>query len=132
MLIENNPDDAENILSIIESINNKYKRLYMKTHEEALQFLKEEDSLPQLILLGSTQDDYSNIDFLKNIKTDSNLKKIPIVMISSSSNHNYVAESFNYGAAGYMLKTKENSELSNTINTIIKYWNTCELPHSLE
>jgi DNA-binding NarL/FixJ family response regulator len=131
MLIDSNPEDAVNILGILVSINKKFKTFHSNTTEEALEYLKKDKMLPHLILLGSTNQDYNRIEFLKNINTDNNLKKIPVVIISSSNEHNHVTECFQFGAAGYMVKNGDTSELIGTINTIMQYWNTCEIPQRL-
>ena len=128
MLIESNPKDAENILITLESLNNKYKWCHFKTKDEALEYLQKEKNLPQLILFGLEHGDYESIEFLKTIKNNNNLKLIPIVMISTSDDQFHVLESFNHGAAGYMVKSNDHLELAGLINTIMQYWNICELP----
>lgn len=129
MLIEHNPKEAEDILDIIESLNNNYKLFHFTTILEALENLKNENVLPQLIILGSSQEENNNIEFLKNIKNDDNLKKIPVVILSSSEDQDLVSTSFNYGAAGYMIVSKDHLELGDLIKTIMRYWNMCELPY---
>ena len=129
LLIESNQNEADTILDIIKSLNKKYKCLHFNTPGEAFHYLKNEKMLPQLILFGLTQVDYNSIEFLKNLKMDAELKKIPVVMLSPPGDHLHVLESFNYGVAGYMVKPDNDSELKNTINIIIQYWNMCELPH---
>lgn len=129
MLIENNLKDAANILNIIESLDNNYKLLHFTTTEEAIKNLKNENNLPQLILLVSPQGDGNSIEFLKKIKDNNNLKKIPVVIISTTDEHTHVIEGFNCGAAGYMVKSDDHLELAGIIKTIMQYWNTCELPY---
>ncbi|MBN2590232.1 MAG: response regulator [Sedimentisphaerales bacterium] len=128
MLIENNPKDADNILNIIESLNSNYKLLHFTTTKEALENLKKENISSQLILLGSSNGDDDSIEFLKNIKNDNNLKKIPVVIISTSEEHIHVLNCFIYGAASYMVKPGKHLELAGLIKTIVQYWNICELP----
>ena len=129
MVIENDSKDAANILNIIESMDKNYKLLYFASTEEAIENLKKENNLPQLILLVSPQGDGNSIEFLKIIKDDNNLKKIPVVIISTTDEHTHVIEGFNNGAAGYMVKSDDHLELTGIIKTIMHYWNTCELPY---
>ena len=128
MLIESNSKDAVNILSILKSQNEKYKCFHYRTTEEALEYLNKEDMQPQLILLGLKNLDSDGIEFLRNIKTDDQLKKISVVIMASSSDQNHVLESFNFGVAGYITKSQDISEFTGTISTIMKYWSICELP----
>ena len=48
--------------------------------------------------------------------------------MASSNNSNDVLECFNHGVAGYIVKSHDTSELADMINTIMNYWNLCELP----
>ena len=128
MLIENNPKDTSDILSIINSIDNRFKWTYFKAPQEASEYLKNGNDLPHLILLESGSNNHDSIEFIKTVKKDTNLKRIPIVIISPSNEPTQVFESFHNGVAGYMVKPQDDQELTDVINTIINYWNMCILP----
>jgi DNA-binding NarL/FixJ family response regulator len=128
MLIEDNEEYASDILGILGSLYEKNKWLHLQTGRDALEYFENNTILPQLIILGFNCENPESIDFVKKIKTNKNLRKIPVVIMASSNDGKYVLECFNLGVAGYIVKSKETSELANIINTIMNYWNLCELP----
>lgn len=128
MLIEENPNDVENILGILKSQNEKHSWFHFRTTAEALEYMENKDILPQLIILGLKNRDFESIEFLRKIKADYNLRKIPLVIMASSTDQNHVLESFNLGVAGYIVKSQDITELAGIISTMMRYWNLSELP----
>jgi DNA-binding NarL/FixJ family response regulator len=70
----------------------------------------------------------NGIEFLKTIKTDEALKKIPVVVLTTSKDEHDIAESFKLGVAGYMVKSVDYESSVETIKTIVLYWILSELP----
>jgi len=129
LLIENNPKDAENILSILESLEENFRLFHLRTTREAQEYLRNNNDIqPWLILLGLRSESPEGFEFLKKIKTDDNLRKIPVVIMASSNEQYHVLESFKLGVAGYIVKSQDITELEGIISTIMRYWNLCELP----
>jgi CheY-like chemotaxis protein len=97
--------------------------------EEALAFLRdEEERLPCLILLDLRMPRMGGIEFLKVAKQDELLKRIPVVVLTTSREESDRIESFNLGVAGYMVKPVNYKEFMDVIRTIDLYWTLSELP----
>ena len=64
----------------------------------------------------------SGIEFLKIIKSHRELKKIPVVVLTTSNNEKDIVESFEYNAAGYMVKPADYEEFVTTMRAICDYW----------
>jgi CheY-like chemotaxis protein len=97
--------------------------------EEALDYLKSpQNKKPCFILLDWNMPKMNGAEFLKVIKADDRLKKIPVVIHSTSSTREDINESFELGAAGYMVKSQNYEESKNTIRAIDRYWALCEQP----
>jgi two-component system response regulator len=131
LLIENNPTDSNNIRCTLDNMGMKSPFVHSNNSEEALTYLKDQSkSKPWLILYGLDSKSADGLNCLKIIKTDTSLKKIPVVIIAESHEDHRIAQCFELGAAGYIVKPQDSSKITNAIGTIMKYWNLSELPPS--
>lgn len=97
--------------------------------EEALAYLKDENTeKPCLVLLDLNMPRMNGIEFLEIIKQDDNLKKIPVIILTTSNEEKDKIESFRLSVAGYMVKPIEYQQFVEMIKTIDVYWTTSELP----
>ena len=69
------------------------------------------------------------IEFLKIAKADEGLKKIPVVMLTTSKEEQDVVESFKLGVAGYVVKPADYKKFVEAIRTINLCWILSELPN---
>ena len=98
--------------------------------EEALQWLEEnKKNKPGLILLDLNMPRMNGLEFLKIIKGNEDLKIIPLVVLTTSSDPTDRQESFNSSIAGYMLKSIDRKEYLQTIGFIRDYWERSELAY---
>jgi CheY-like chemotaxis protein len=98
--------------------------------EEALEYLKsEENKKPCIILLDLNMPRMNGIEFMQVVKVDDKLKKIPIVVLTTSREEQDKVKSFRLGVAGYMLKSVDYKEFVEIIRTISLYWTSSELPN---
>jgi DNA-binding NarL/FixJ family response regulator len=72
----------------------------------------------------------NGIEFLQIVKTDDTLKKIPVVVLTTSSQQQDIIESFKLSVAGYVVKSVDYAEFTEAINTINQYWSLSKLPSS--
>jgi len=97
--------------------------------EEALAYLKEDgNAKPCLILLDLNMPKMNGTEFLKAVKDDETLKKIPVVVLTTSNSERDIAKSFELGAAGYMVKSVDYTKFKEIIRTIDSYWTLSKLP----
>ena len=129
LLIEDDPIDTKSIKSTLETMKVKSPLVHSNNSEEALIYLKnQKNKKPWLILLGMNMQSADGIDFLKTIKTDEHLKIIPVVIIAESNEDQNIIQGFEFGVAGYIVKPQDTSKITDTIRTIMDYWNLSELP----
>ena len=129
LLIESDPLDTNNIRCALEEMGVKSPCVHSNNSEEALTYLNNQINVkPWLILFGLDSKNLDGLNYLKIIKTDDNLKKIPVVIIAESYEDNRIAQCFELGAAGYIVKPQDSSKITDTIGTIMNYWNLSELP----
>ena len=97
--------------------------------EEALKYLRDEaNKKPCVILLDLNMPKMNGIEFLKITKADEVLKKIPVVVLTTSKDEQDIVESFELGVAGYIVKSADYKNFVETVRTINLYWTLSELP----
>ena len=70
----------------------------------------------------------NGLEFLQTIKTDENLKKIPVIVLTTSSQQEDITESFKFSVAGYIVKSADYIEFTQAIKTINSYWTLSKVP----
>jgi len=97
--------------------------------EEALASLRDHTrEKPGIILLDLNMPRMNGIEFLKVAKQDETLKRIPVVVLTTSKEEQDRVESFNLGVAGYMIKPVDYHQFVEVVRTIDLYWTLSELP----
>jgi CheY-like chemotaxis protein len=123
LLVEDDNIDAftvERALKDLKIVNQLVRKF---NGEEALEYLRDNKNIkPCIILLDLNMPRVNGIEFLKIIKEDKELKKIPVVMLTTSKENQDKLDSYKYGVAGYMVKTVDYEEFVEVINTINQYW----------
>ena len=70
----------------------------------------------------------NGIEFLTVAKADDALKRIPVVVLTTSRAEADRFATFNLGIAGYMVKPVDYHQFSNTVQLIRDYWAISEMP----
>lgn len=94
---------------------------------EAMEFLDDAGSeeLPALILLDLNLPKMDGFEFLRRIKTRPYLKRIPVIVITTSNAVEDRAACFDLHVAGYFVKP---IDYFNLLDAIIEYWKNSKLP----
>ncbi len=96
---------------------------------EALEFLRDpENEMPCIILLDLNMPRMNGVEFLEMVKQDEILKKIPVVVLTTSTEEQDKVDSFSLGVAGYMVKPVDYGQLVEVTRVIDLYWTLSELP----
>ena len=77
---------------------------------------------PGLILLDIKLPGIDGIDVLQKIKQEPNLKKIPVIMLTTSEREEDIARSYDYHANSYLTKPVGFKEFEEKIRQIDFYW----------
>lgn len=129
LLVEDDLVDVMSVKRALRELNYSNVLNVAGNGEEALVRLRnEENPLPGLILLDLNMPRMSGIDFLKILKADERLRRIPVVVLTTSKEEKDRMESFNLSAAGYMIKPVEYAGFVEVVRTIQRYWNLSEMP----
>jgi len=129
LLVEDDQVDAMTVKRALKEINVTNKLDILNNGEEALAFLKNpENENPGIILLDLNMPKMNGIEFLQIAKKDDSLKKIPVVVLTTSKEDQDKVDSFNFGVAGYMIKPVDYQKFVEVVKTIDLYWTLSELP----
>lgn len=129
LLVEDDQVDAMTVKRALKDINVTNRLDITSNGEEALAFLRNlENEKPGIILLDLNMPKMNGIEFLQIAKHDDALKKIPVVVLTTSKEEQDKVDSFNLGVAGYMIKPVDYLQFVEVIRTIDLYWTLSELP----
>jgi len=129
LLIEDDNVDVMTVERVFRDLKIANQLVSTSNGEQALEYLRTDgNKKPCVILLDLNMPKMNGTEFLKIVKTDESLKKIPVVVLTTSSQQQDVVESFDLGAAGYMVKSVDYGKFVETIRTINLYWTLSELP----
>jgi len=134
LLVEDDPADQKLIRTSLLDQKIANDLHIVGSGEEALDYLSEcvrknnGTPWPELILLDLNMPKMDGGEFLKALKADKALKKIPVVILTTSNSDRDVIESFDCGAAGYMVKSVDYEKFMETIHAIDRYWTLSKLP----
>ena len=129
LLVEDDRVDALTVKRAFKEIEVNNRLDFAENGEDALEFLKDSaNENPCLILLDLNMPRMNGIEFLEVVKNDDNIKRIPVVVLTTSRDENDRMDSFNLGIAGYMIKPVDYRQFVDVVKTIDKYWNLSELP----
>ncbi|OHB52963.1 MAG: two-component system response regulator [Planctomycetes bacterium GWF2_42_9] len=97
--------------------------------EDAIEYLKDENNpRPCVILLDLNMPRMNGFEFLKIAKADPELKRIPVVVLTTSDVDENILDSFDLGVAGYIVKPVDYKQFLEVMKTINMYWSLSQLP----
>ena len=136
LMVEDDPLDVESVRRGFALSKLKNPRRAVGEGIEALEYLKNEGEFsdpeahpkPGLILLDLKMPRMDGKECLAKIKADPNLRHIPVIILTSSTDEPDILESYRNGASSYIVKPVTFSKLVEAIRTFDLYWTLCEIP----
>jgi len=129
LLVEDDRIDVMTVKRALKEINVTNKLDIVNNGEEAIEFLRDKNNgRPCIILLDLNMPRMNGIEFLRIAKQDDNIKRIPVVVLTTSKEEQDKVQSFDLGVAGYMAKPVDYQQFVEVIRTINLYWTLSELP----
>lgn len=129
LLVEDNPADAELMMESLEDAKFHCNLHVAKDGIEAMDFLYQRGEFhaaprPKLILLDLNMPRKDGREVLKEIKQDENLKRIPVVVLTSSKASADVAASYALHANAYIPKPVDLEGLTEVVKALDDFWFT--------
>lgn len=129
LIVEDNPGDARLIKEVLNE-NKIYNKLYVaQDGAEALNFLHHkgefsESPKPDLILLDLNLPKIDGREVLARIKSDDSLKKIPVVIMTTSQAEEDIVKSYSLHANCYIAKPLDFNQFVKVVKSIEEFWFT--------
>lgn len=129
MLVEDDHVDAMTLKRALRELKVANELVHRINGEEALEYLKDQNNTkPCVIFLDLNMPKMNGIEFLQIAKADNDLRRIPVIVFTTSKNEWDRFETFNLSAAGYIVKPADYKSFVEAIRTVELYWTLCELP----
>ena len=129
MLVEDDPNDVELTLTALEEYHLANEVVVARDGEEALAYLYRRGSFatrsndnPAVLLLDLKLPKVDGLEVLQQIKTDENLKMIPVVVLTSSHEERDMVASYRLGVNAYVVKPVDFHEFVNAIRELGFFW----------
>lgn len=140
LLVEDNQDDIELTGKALRK-GKIYNHLYIvKDGKEAIDFLfhrgiykkKSKAPVPGIILLDINLPKIDGIEVLRQIKNHPKLKRIPVIILTTSKRDQDIIQSYNLGVNSYIQKPVDFDKFMETVKNIELYWILTNTPPILE
>lgn len=129
LVVEDDDVDVMTIRRALKEIHVVNPVVRQENGEKAIEYLRDQgNSPPCIILLDLNMPVMSGIEFLEVVKSDENLKRIPVIVLTTSSEQEDKVDSFNFSVAGYMAKPVDYRQFVDVMRSIDVYWSISELP----
>jgi CheY-like chemotaxis protein len=129
LLVEDNEGDARLAKEAMRDSKLRNTLHHVGDGEEAMEFLyqrgKHADApRPDLILLDLNLPRKDGRAVLEEVKTDENLKRIPVVILTTSSDEQDILRSYNLHANCYITKPIDLNQFLKVVRSIEDFWLT--------
>lgn len=127
LLVEDNEGDVGLIEEVFEEIKIRNNLHVAEDGEVAVHYLLGEgkysgSTLPDLVLLDLNLPKKDGREVLKEIKSDENLKKIPIVVLTTSQSEKDILKAYDLHANAYVNKPIDFDQFIEVVKSIANFW----------
>jgi chemotaxis family two-component system response regulator Rcp1 len=127
LLVEDNPADVRLVREGLSNARLQHRLTIARDGEQALELLERKGKYaggpaPELVLLDLNLPKKSGIEILTHIRTSSSLRRIPVIIYSSSSAQKDVNLAYECGANAYVQKPRRLDEVYDIGRAIENFW----------
>jgi two-component system response regulator len=129
LLAEDSPKDAELIIEALSDYNLANRVNRVKDGVEAMQYLLCEEHYrtrksgnPAVVVLDIKMPRMDGLQVLKAIRSDPALKRIPVVMLTSSREECDLHQSYELGVNAYVVKPVKFTEFIEAVRQVGVFW----------
>lgn len=135
LLVEDNPMDVELIMDAFKEARMDNKIQVARNGKEALEYLfgeggyadRKQYPLPDIVLLDLKMPGIDGHQVLKKVKNVEKLKRLPVIILTSSRDEGDRALSYDNGANSYLVKPVSFADFLHVVKKVLEYWLTLNI-----
>lgn len=130
LVVEDNPDHLELTVLTLEESGIRAEIAVARDGVEALDFLfgqgqhagRDTQRQPSFILLDMKLPKLSGLDVLRSVRSNPLTALVPVIMLTSSSEHSDMAACYQSGASSFVRKPVDFIDFTEKLNRLQAYW----------
>jgi len=129
LLAEDSPADAEMAIDALKEARLANPIVHVEDGVEAMDYLlrrgafaNRDEGLPAVLLLDIKMPRMDGLEVLKEIRNTEELKRLPVVILSSSREESDLARSWDMGVNAYVVKPVDVDQFFGAVQTLGKFW----------
>ena len=135
LLVEDSPNDIELILAALSEYRLANEVVVVRDGEEALDYLYRRgvfklrmEGSPVVVLLDLKLPKVDGLEVLAQLKSDPDLRKVPVVILTSSREEQDLIDSYELGTNAYVVKPIDFHEFVDSIKSLGLFWAVVNQP----
>ncbi|HST43606.1 MAG TPA: response regulator [Luteimonas sp.] len=129
LLAEDSPHDAEMAIDALRDAHLVNPIVHVEDGVETLDYLfrrgkyaDRPEGDPAVLLLDIKMPRMDGLEVLKELREHESLRRMPVVILSSSREENDLARSWDLGVNAYVVKPADFAELTEAMRLLARYW----------
>jgi CheY-like chemotaxis protein len=129
LIVEDDPNDVELTMTALGEYNLANEVVITRDGQQALDYLYctgefsgRPQGNPAVMLLDLKLPKIGGLEVLQKVKSDEQLKTIPVVVLTSSKEERDVMRSYSLGVNGYVVKPVDFHEFVNAVKELGAFW----------
>jgi two-component system response regulator len=139
LLVEDSLADAEMTMDALREANLVNPVVHLEDGVECLDYLHVRGSWagreriePAVVLLDIKMPRMNGLEVLTRMRGDERLRKIPVVILSSSREESDLARSWDLGVNAYVIKPVDVDQFFDAVRTLGQFWAVLNQPPELD
>jgi two-component system, chemotaxis family, response regulator Rcp1 len=135
LLVEDNPADVSLFREALSELSTKHKVDIAINGQEAIDLIEESrgSGAPDVVFLDINLPLKTGHDVLRHLKSDSDLRRIPVVILTGSKASEDVLKAYNAYANAYVTKPNNLDEFIQVVERMEAFWfQSATLPSDVE
>ncbi len=127
LLVEDNPADANIFETALRQASTRARAYWVATAAEAMDFLRQKgrfEGMPpvKIVILDAHLPGQDGFDILRQIKSDPDLNRKPVIMLTSSMLQDEIDLAYSLGANAYFRKPMTLESCVEQVRIIAQHW----------